>query len=325
MNIIVDARTNKKPLHIIYTDIKGAFPSVPYQAFTDALTSLGLSGPFLNLIYDTQHDFTVIARGPTGYSSNRPKVNGVHEGNCLSPTLFCLVLNMFFIWVASQNLGYNMEGTGPENKCFKVRVSVNGYADDMALIGNSTAEANTILHMLERFLAYYGMELNASKCAYQFRTEDPLFRPTTLTCRWGDIPIYHGKTSYKYLGYYINTQLDFTYQFQQMVQKLETDCASFYSKHPMSMQKAIVYVNSDLVSKLRYPMYLINFPKTYLKQFKRILVGTIKRLAHLAKSTPTDLLIFQGFHNVFDLQAVIRADFLQNCLQAPDLPCRISS
>jgi hypothetical protein len=93
----------------------------------------------------------------------------------------------------------------------------------------------------------------------------------------------------------------------------------------MSMQEAIVYVNSDLVSKVRYRMYLINFPKTYLQQFERILVGTIKRLAHLAKSTPTDLLICQGFHNVFNLQDVVRANFLQNCLQASDMPCRISS
>jgi hypothetical protein len=229
MNIIADARTNKKPLYIIYTDIKGAFPSVPYQAFTDALTSLGLSGPLLDLIHDTQHNFTVIARGPTGYSSERPKVSKVHEGDFLSPTLFCLVLNMFLIWVASQNLGYNMEGTGPENERFKTRVSVNGYADDMALVSKSAAEATTILHMLERFLAYYGMELNASKCAYQYQTEDPLYRPTSPTCRWGNIPIYHDKTSYKYLGYYIHTQLNFTYQFQQMVQKLEADCASFYS------------------------------------------------------------------------------------------------
>jgi hypothetical protein len=30
MNIIADARLRKKPLHIIYSDIKGAFPSVPY-------------------------------------------------------------------------------------------------------------------------------------------------------------------------------------------------------------------------------------------------------------------------------------------------------
>jgi hypothetical protein len=49
MNIIADARVRKQPLHIIYTDmIKGAFPSVPYQAFADALTSLGLGNGFLD-------------------------------------------------------------------------------------------------------------------------------------------------------------------------------------------------------------------------------------------------------------------------------------
>jgi hypothetical protein len=52
-----------------------------------------------------------------------------------------------------------MEGTGPENERFQAWESVNGYADDMALVGNSAAEATTILHMLDRFLAYYGMEL----------------------------------------------------------------------------------------------------------------------------------------------------------------------
>jgi hypothetical protein len=40
MNIFADARLHKKELHIIYTDINGAFPSVPYQAFTDALHCL---------------------------------------------------------------------------------------------------------------------------------------------------------------------------------------------------------------------------------------------------------------------------------------------
>jgi hypothetical protein len=41
MNIIADARARNKGLHIVYTDIKkafpSAFPSVPYQGFIDAL------------------------------------------------------------------------------------------------------------------------------------------------------------------------------------------------------------------------------------------------------------------------------------------------
>jgi hypothetical protein len=42
IDIIADARAHQKPLHIIYADFKGAFPSVPFQAFHDALTTLGL-------------------------------------------------------------------------------------------------------------------------------------------------------------------------------------------------------------------------------------------------------------------------------------------
>jgi hypothetical protein len=62
----------------------------------------------------------------------------------------------------------------------------------------------------------------------------------------------------------------------------------------MSIKEAITYVNSDSISKLRYRMYLIHFPKSFLERFETICVRTVKRLARLALSTPTDLLITVG-------------------------------
>jgi hypothetical protein len=88
MNVIADARAQNKGLHIIYTDFKKAFPSIPYQGFIDALRVLGINENFVELIIDTQTDFFTIAKGPTGPSSWRQKLVGVHEGDCLSPTLF---------------------------------------------------------------------------------------------------------------------------------------------------------------------------------------------------------------------------------------------
>jgi hypothetical protein len=49
---------------------------------------------FMELIVDTQTDFVTTAKGPTGLATPRKKLVGVHEGDCLSPTLFCLVMNM---------------------------------------------------------------------------------------------------------------------------------------------------------------------------------------------------------------------------------------
>jgi hypothetical protein len=137
MNIIAGARLHKKELHSIYTDIKGAFSSVPYQAFTDALTCLGSDGSFLDLIHDIQRNFYMVAKGQSsGYAKN----NGVHEGNCLSPTLFCLVLNMCFTWLRARNVGYEMESAKESPLDASIKIPVNSYAGDMALLGKSRQE-----------------------------------------------------------------------------------------------------------------------------------------------------------------------------------------
>jgi hypothetical protein len=62
INVITDARMQRKPLHIIYTDIKKAFPSTPYEAFHDALRVLGMNPNFMELIVDTQTDFVTTSK-----------------------------------------------------------------------------------------------------------------------------------------------------------------------------------------------------------------------------------------------------------------------
>jgi hypothetical protein len=128
----------------------------------DALTALEFDGPFLEFIKDTQQEFICIAKGPIGFSEPKLKQNGVHEGDCLSPTLFCLVLNMYFLWLRSKELGYEMKSAPESPLSSSIEIPVN----DMALIGKDHAEATQILTMLKRFLSYYGMELNAAKCGY---------------------------------------------------------------------------------------------------------------------------------------------------------------
>jgi hypothetical protein len=63
--------------------------------------------------------------------------------------------------------------------------------------------------------------------------------------RMGDIPILHGKVSYKYLGYYVNMDLNLDKQYKAMQDKLNKACALLYSrqKRPIFLHKAIHYVN----------------------------------------------------------------------------------
>jgi hypothetical protein len=123
---------------------------------------------------------------------------------------------------------------------------------------------------------------------------------------------------YKYLGYYVNTKLDFRYQYEAMITKMTEACKQFCNrqKNAITMHEAIHYVDSDLLSKLHYRMYLISFPKQCLWRIGTLLVQLVKRMAGLANSTPTDLLIDQGLYNIFNLQSSIHAEFMQSALQA---------
>jgi hypothetical protein len=76
INVITDARMQKKPLHIIYTDLKKAFPSTPYEAFHDALRVLGMNPDFMELIVDTQTDFVTTAKGPIATDIRLPCCQG---------------------------------------------------------------------------------------------------------------------------------------------------------------------------------------------------------------------------------------------------------
>jgi hypothetical protein len=324
INIITDAPMQRKPLHVIYTDSKKAFPSTPYEAFHDALRVLGMNPDFMELIVDTQTDFVTTAKGPTGLATRRKKLVGIHEGDCLSRTLFCLVMNMYSKWMNALPLGYNMEP--PNNTSLKsFRIATNAYMDDMALLGNTASECQSLLSFFKRFLCFYGMSLNSTKCAYQYKENDVAWKPVKPSTRWGLVPIYGPKQSYKYLGYFINISLDFSTQHKEMVKRLNKACSDLRSDHCLSLHDSITYVNSDLVSTPRYRMYLISFPVSYVDIFDARLASAVKRLSHIAKSTITDMLIDQGLENIYLLQGSTGTQFLLSALESPDTHCKLTS
>jgi hypothetical protein len=133
------------------------------------------------------------------------------------------------------------------------------------------------------------------------------------------------KQSYKYLGYFINISPDFSTQHKEMVKLLNKACADLRSDHCLSLHDSIAYVNSDLVSTLRYQMYFISFPVSYLDIFDARLASAVKRLSHMAKSIITDMLIDQGLQNIYLLQGSTRTQFLLGALEAPDIHCKLTS
>jgi hypothetical protein len=177
----------------------------------------------------------------------------------------------------------------------------------------------------ERFLCFYGMSQNSTKCAYQYKENDVTWKPVESLTRWGLVPIYGPKQSYKYLGYFTNIRLDVSTQHKEMVKRLNKVCADLRSDHCLSLHDSITYVNSDLLLTLRYRMYLIFLPESYLKIFDARLASAVKRPSHMAKSTIPDMLIDQGLQNIYLLQGSTRTQFLLSALEALDIYCKLTS
>jgi hypothetical protein len=102
---------------------------------------------------------------------------------------------MYSKWINALPLGYIMEP--PKNSSLQsVRIATNAYMDDMALLGNTASECQSLLSYFKRFLCFYGMSLNSTKCAYQYKENDVTWKPVQPVTKWGLMPIYGPKTSY---------------------------------------------------------------------------------------------------------------------------------
>jgi hypothetical protein len=231
---------------------------------------------------------------------------------------------MYNKWLNTLSIGYQLDApsiTGLRS----ITIASSTYMDDMALIGKSANETQLMLSYFGRFLRYYGMSINSEKCAYQFREPNSTFKPNRAYHKCGKVPIYGPELSYKYLNYFINISLDFSTQHKEILKKLNKACNGLVCDHWLPLHEAITYVNSDLVSVLKYRMYLITFPQSRLDKFDARLASAVKRLSAMPRSTTTDLLLDQGLQNVYLLQSTTRAQFLQNALDAPEPQCRQSS
>lgn len=60
INIIKDAKINKKPLHVCYVDVKKAYDSVEHWGINKILTAYGFDKEFVKLIGDTDNKYQFI-------------------------------------------------------------------------------------------------------------------------------------------------------------------------------------------------------------------------------------------------------------------------
>ena len=104
---------------------------------------------------------------PNGDTEYFDIVAGVLQGDTLAPYLFIICLDYVLRTSIDKIRENGFELTKKRSKRYPAKtITEADYADDLALLANTTNQAETLLHSLERAAAGIGLHVNAHKTEY---------------------------------------------------------------------------------------------------------------------------------------------------------------
>ena len=109
----------------------------------------------------------VKVRSPDGDTEYFDIVEGVLQGDTLSPYLFIICLNYVLRTSIDKIRENGVVLTKKRSRRYPAKtITDDDYADDIALLANTPNQAETLLHSLERAAAGIGLHVNAHKTEY---------------------------------------------------------------------------------------------------------------------------------------------------------------
>ena len=199
LRIINNAKINNSNLYVTYIDFKKAFDSVSHEALDIIIDwlQLGDIGNLLKTIVkhsslqiDTSHGLTDVINIESG----------TRQGDSISPTIFIIFLAPL-IWSINKNT--SKIRMLPDD--IRTEVNNQAYADDLVLFHSTPEQQVKAFDIVKKFCTITSFEINPVKSAQTWIGIDPspLFVGNTKVLQL------KSKESYKYLGLWLNLDLNF--------------------------------------------------------------------------------------------------------------------
>ena len=131
------------------------------------LLAIGLPKETVAVVMMVYRNTKVKARFPGGGTDYLDIVAGVLQGNTLAPYLFIICLD-YVLRTSLDKIKENGFKLTKEKsrRCPAKTITDAEYADDIAIMANAPAQAETLLHSLERTAAGIGHHINAHMTEY---------------------------------------------------------------------------------------------------------------------------------------------------------------
>lgn len=206
LNVIKHNHRHSKPLYILSTDVRKAFDTVDFAAFTLTLQNLGYSTEVVDLLNNLQSGFMCSVRSPAGLTDPFEVERGCKQGCPLSPLRFIMVYDIFLRYLEEESKGYKwLLKTQRVNGKRHMNIPGCALADDMLLMCDSEPQFLEMVKEFSEFLTAVGMSLHPDKCHYTTTgvAEPPPVRIPDLTGEEKPVRHVSNNVPFKYLGYHI--------------------------------------------------------------------------------------------------------------------------
>ena len=147
----------------IFVDFTKAFDSIHRGKMEQILHAYGLPKETVTAIMMLNRNTKVKVSSPDGDTDYFDTVAGVLQGDTLAPYLF--IISIYYV-LRTYIDKIKENGIKLTKKVPSKKITDADYVDDIALLVNASAQAETLLHSLERATAVIASHVNAQKTEY---------------------------------------------------------------------------------------------------------------------------------------------------------------
>ena len=203
----------KKPLYICFVDLSKAFDTIPLDRLEQKLRSIIPNSKLLSLVTKLLDNKTykVLLNGEE--TESYKLMNGIPQGDSMSPTLFCIYINDFLnnLW---QEATYIDAVSLADWKISSVI-----YADDIVLMSQSHEGIQKQMKILQNFCIENKLKMNYDKTKMMIITDKKVPNELIKISDEHADHVIEIVDKYKYLGMWIDTRNSNKFHIENLVKK----------------------------------------------------------------------------------------------------------
>ena len=282
LEVITQSKNTGSPIALAYLDIQKCYDSIEHWLINETFSKYGFNDSITKLISNIYLNNTTQISTPYGLTEEIHITRGVKQGCPMSPLIFILLSNPLLWWIHESSTGLPII-----TDCITNKLTSLAFADDMTLLASSITELQSMISKVEKFNSRNGLALsietnisNPSKTVYTTNIPGPHSISITQSTQIFQVLCISPQTSYKYLGMWINLDLNFDKQMK-IIQELVTRFINHIKNRCYSTRQIADIVNKVMVPSIIYRSCFLPLSTSFLDSLNKKIAKVIYHKLYL--------------------------------------------